>query len=477
MFFSGFSEGVTNTVEICVPDVHPRAFGVMLQHLYTDTETLSYDIVLFVIYCAKKYQIWSLVEVCFTFMESKLTPENACIILESAPHLLDTWTYAIEFIEKNASEVLDSDAFLRLSPESLARVIKSNNLGVSEMQIFESCLQWARKECSRKGMKHAPANIRQVLLPILQHIRFPVMTIEQIATEVSPRNILTSDELLHIFIHVGKGKEEPKLLQPSASPPDVVLDVVHPPAERATKEEEEVRERKELDADSSVPDSKHTGVGRTNGTVEGKQREHKTRLSQIRFDSSVRSHHTDEWCLDPDHRSPHVQLSRNATVCEVNLNNLHGFVSGTKVFSRGKHAWRVELNRMGWAYIGICSAARRRYLTKTSFADPSSYGFSNRNQRYVGGVPRRYKCKRPAHSIDWGEGHRIDVLLDLEEREVKFCNLNSQKCWIIRNLPADTRWVPHFNLYAMGTKASVQVIQLSEWAMGRSENLMISLPI
>eukprot|EP00808_Paulinella_micropora_P001266 g80071.t1 len=618
MFFSGFCEARAQCVEIAVPDVHPRAFGVLLQHLYTDTETLSYDVVLYVLYAAKKYQVGSLVEACFSFMERKLTAENACIILESAPYLLDTWTYAMEFIEKNASEVLGSEAFLRLSAPSLKRLVQSDNLGVSEIQIWESCLQWARKECTRRGLKLSPPNLRLVLVPVLQHIRFPVMSIEQIVSDVSPKKILTNEELLYIFIRVGKGKGEVPVLSladplPPRLPPAPHTATLHdgdgsselgpvfssaPTKTSASSSsssaaaEGKTRERKVSNragaegSESKHKETKHQVVGvAASGSASSQHGmgQHALELlpignekQPIHFDFNVRTHHSDEWCLDPSSKSANVRLDRNNSVCSLELGKpQHGFVTGTKSFSRGKHAWRVEIQsgRTGWVYIGICAAARRKALVATSFADPTSYGFSSHNQRYCAGIPRRHKYKKPTLPIDcvaarvqrvlaglvqrvlaglvqrvlaglvqrvlaglvqrvlaglvqrvcwpaasgrerslglatgseccaWrcirtvahvrgegcrievlldmcsisvGEGYRIDVLLDLEERTLKFANLNNYNSWVIADLPPDTRWVPHFNLHFLG-KLSVQVIQLSEWAVGHTD-LRVSVPI
>lgn len=181
----------------------------MLQHIYTDTETLNYNNVLKVIYCGKKYQVDSLVEACYSFMESELKVDNACSILESSPFLMDNWHYALEFIEKNASEVLESEGFNEVSSDLLCRIIKSDSLCLPELDILEACMKWARKECARRVpvLNPTPANLRMLLLPVLKHIRFTNMTADEIAVDVSPLGILTPQEMLQIYVQIGSKAE------------------------------------------------------------------------------------------------------------------------------------------------------------------------------------------------------------------------------------------------------------------------------
>jgi len=393
MFFSGFKEATGAEVEI--PDVDAASFKIMIEAIYTDQCKLNHGIVLAVLSCAKRYMVDSLIEMCFSFMEEELTAENACYMLEMAPHLMDSWDYAVEFIEKNAAEVVASDGWLALSSDSLSRVVQSEALALNETELFDSCLRWGRAECSRQHLPAQGPNLRKVLKDVLPFIRFPTMTCDQLASIVSPEAILSPEELLSLFVYAGA---------------------------------EDIREKPE-----------------------------------VKFPTRPRRRHCDEWKLHRRYKSPAITLVDDDVRATITRTG-HAWITGTKIFSKGKHAWRTHLESLSgsqWIFIGICTASARSKLSKLSFDHSTAYGISSSGQRYFGGIQRRYKLRHTTTHVDWQMGYYIDCLLDLEENTFTIMNPTTRNSWILSPLPRGEKWVPHYNIHTSGNRFRIETIEVS----------------
>lgn len=54
-----------------------------------------------------------------TFLTEGLTKDNVCNLFEAAPNLLEEEQFALKYIEDNATDVIPSNSFLNLSPDSV----------------------------------------------------------------------------------------------------------------------------------------------------------------------------------------------------------------------------------------------------------------------------------------------------------------------------------------------------------------------
>jgi len=176
----------------------------MLQCIYGDTAEVKADDLPDLINCAKKFQLESLRLLCVTFMEEGVTVENACQLFEQAITLLNEKQFALGFIEENAMDVIASPGFDNLTKDRVQTILKSSKLAVDEVDVFSGVLRWATAECKRQDLKDSTENKRTVLKEILPQVRFPVMTMEDIATFVSPSQILDAGQLLEIFTYLGQ---------------------------------------------------------------------------------------------------------------------------------------------------------------------------------------------------------------------------------------------------------------------------------
>lgn len=214
------ASGPRLTVEIA--DVKPHIFTTMLQAIYSDSCDIKPEDLPDLIACANKFQLDGLRQLCISFMEEGVTAENACKLFETAPELLQDSHFALAFIEENAQEVIKSAGFDNLPRERLKVLLSSDALSANEIDIFRAVLRWSLCECKRQNLLDVPENRRAVLGDILPLIRFPTMTMEEVATYVSPSGVLSSEQLLEIFTYIGalKGNRPlPSISFPTRSRP------------------------------------------------------------------------------------------------------------------------------------------------------------------------------------------------------------------------------------------------------------------
>jgi len=96
-------------------------------------------------------------------------------------------------------------------------MLKSSKLAIDEIDLFKGVLRWSVAECKRQNKKDSIENKRDVLADIIPLVRFPAMNMEDVATFVSPSNILSPGQLLEIFTYLGQPEnKKPKTIFPTA---------------------------------------------------------------------------------------------------------------------------------------------------------------------------------------------------------------------------------------------------------------------
>ncbi|XP_067678142.1 BTB/POZ domain-containing protein 6-like [Haliotis asinina] len=190
--------------DIKITDMEVEIFSEMLRYLYTDTTTLTAENVTGLFYLAKKYAVGGLERLCLTYLESSLTPENACVILEQA-HIFDEeklFDRALKVVVKHCGTVVRSPGFKSLCALCFHKVVSSDNFLTIDETSFRAALLWAETECKRQGREITPQNKRLVLGETVYELDLTAMGMMVFAKVVVPSGILSGDECTKLLCHM-----------------------------------------------------------------------------------------------------------------------------------------------------------------------------------------------------------------------------------------------------------------------------------
>ena len=153
------------------------------------------------LYVAKRFALGGLSTLCFAFLDSEMSVENVCKILEQAHIYNESGLHnkCLGFILNHGWEVVKTPAFSELCMDCLGHIVKSDDLKSSEEDVYEAVIGWSTNECRRQKLQPTDENRRQILGPLLYFIRFPVMDVVYFTQKVSFREILSNDEAVSIF--------------------------------------------------------------------------------------------------------------------------------------------------------------------------------------------------------------------------------------------------------------------------------------
>lgn len=104
----------------------------------------------------------------------------------------------LDTIDKSAEEALEAEGFVDIDHATLISVLERNTLRIKEINLFKSVIKWAKAECTRQNLPANLENQRKVLGKALYAIRFPLMTIEEFASDVVESGILTDRECVSL---------------------------------------------------------------------------------------------------------------------------------------------------------------------------------------------------------------------------------------------------------------------------------------
>ncbi|XP_055353045.1 BTB/POZ domain-containing protein 6-B-like [Paramacrobiotus metropolitanus] len=146
MFYGDLAENCEKPIDIS--DVPVEAFANMLSFLYTDAMgKLSVENVIATWMCADKYDLPELVGICCDFVSAKLSIDNCLTILENGVHWHadEIVKRCLEFIDRSAEGVLQSEHFVAIGQKTLVMVLQSETLFAAEHNIYlavERCGFW-----------------------------------------------------------------------------------------------------------------------------------------------------------------------------------------------------------------------------------------------------------------------------------------------------------------------------------------------
>lgn len=171
------------------------------------------NLVLSVMYAAKKFRMGGLITQCFGHLQNNITEDTVCDFLEQAQkyNQPELQRKCLRYIDKDTAAVFSSPSFCQLSRSCLRTVISRDSLVVRESEVFEAAMKWARHECDRQGIPRTSKNARAVLGDVFMSIRFPVMNPQYFVSNVSRSDVLTDKEKVDLFKYFFGDPPKPKL--------------------------------------------------------------------------------------------------------------------------------------------------------------------------------------------------------------------------------------------------------------------------
>lgn len=172
------------------------------------------------------YQIHELSQICIKHIRDKINKGNVCTLLETAQLLSnhELKKLSLEYVERHTSYITQTDGFLLLSKDTLLEILQNDNLVVTELELFESVLSWARFQhfCSltenqnseikslvrdfsklaRPKEQKQTNDISNILKDIVPHIRFPLMSPDALYDFVEPTEIVPEQYLHEAYRYI-----------------------------------------------------------------------------------------------------------------------------------------------------------------------------------------------------------------------------------------------------------------------------------
>ena len=144
----------------------------------------------------------------------------------SKESILDLYTFAKQLNDDNLTRIIwrwfgrkphkITDPLLKIIFENedldgIIKLLQKDYISINEERIFKHCLNWLKKQYlikSNLAKKLAASSTattsshdqpRDIIQPILEYIRFPIMSLKFISTNVYNSGVLTEKELLNIY--------------------------------------------------------------------------------------------------------------------------------------------------------------------------------------------------------------------------------------------------------------------------------------
>ena len=194
LLYGGMRETDPDT-EIEVKDTTAPAFDALLKYVYTGKMFLGEcreDTILELLSLAHKYGFLALESALQGYLKATLSIRNVCIVFDAGVlyQMRDLCSTCLNFLDRNAVEVLSTDGFSCLTKSSLVEIIKRDSFCAPENQIFRAVKEWveAAEEISDESIRD-----------ILDKVRLPLISLHDLFNIVRPSQLFSADAILDVI--------------------------------------------------------------------------------------------------------------------------------------------------------------------------------------------------------------------------------------------------------------------------------------
>ncbi|KAI9564306.1 hypothetical protein GHT06_008044 [Daphnia sinensis] len=197
LLFGGLLESQKSEIEL--KGISAAAFHVLLKYVYTGYVSLSSmkeELVKDLLGLAHQYAFPELEQSVSDYLKSILSQTNMCLVYDVANlyQLRALMEACRQYADKHATDILQSEAFLQLSPGTLCDLLQRDSFCVAEIEIFRAVLRWwhhnSYDDCIVKE------DTTNELNSVLKSVRLPLITLSELLNEVRPSHLVSSDVIL-----------------------------------------------------------------------------------------------------------------------------------------------------------------------------------------------------------------------------------------------------------------------------------------
>jgi len=225
------TEGKSHLIKsVDIPDVTKEEMDMLLQVMYTDHVDLNIDVLSRMLELAVRFQLVNLLRLCTTFLQYSMNPQTIFQHLELSRVVLPDITLCMTYLNNHAQEVFNSDAFLKVSPELLSEMLKSDNLNLPEGQLFARMMEWCRHRLRSEGKDAEDRTLlRACALPFLAYIRLQSMDITDIMLYLAPSKLFDEGDILAMIMRAVLPPSSPQYPTFESAAVFKALDCTSPP--------------------------------------------------------------------------------------------------------------------------------------------------------------------------------------------------------------------------------------------------------
>uniref|UniRef100_A0A0P6G7V8 BTB/POZ domain-containing protein n=1 Tax=Daphnia magna TaxID=35525 RepID=A0A0P6G7V8_9CRUS len=197
LLFGGLLESQKSEIEL--KGISAAAFHVLLKYVYTGYVSLSSmkeELVKDLLGLAHQYAFPELEQSVSDYLKSILSQTNMCLVYDVANlyQLRALMEACRQYADKHATDILQSEAFLQLSPGTLCDLLQRDSFCVTEIEIFRAVLRWwhhnSYDDCVVKE------DTTNELNSVLKSVRLPLIPLSELLNEVRPSHLVSSDVIL-----------------------------------------------------------------------------------------------------------------------------------------------------------------------------------------------------------------------------------------------------------------------------------------
>ncbi|KAH7721802.1 BTB/POZ domain-containing protein 6 [Aphelenchoides avenae] len=134
-------------------DASPDGFLALSRYIYTDEVVITEDNVESVIQVADKYLLTGLLDECVKWLKENVSAANVCRFLLLGELYSEVGEVCWELALSHGNDTLNSEAFLTLPKNLLAKMFASDRLAADEVTIYGRAVDWAKRQFKTESMK------------------------------------------------------------------------------------------------------------------------------------------------------------------------------------------------------------------------------------------------------------------------------------------------------------------------------------